>query len=105
MAKKAKTAKRPKRKASEPPITVEPGCTVELEFTDAVTKDPKTVRRLAHRAVDLLADTARDDRVAQFVSSNLSSLAEGFVIEKVTELLEEARAAGKAVPRGKASQA
>ena len=103
MAKKnkgTKRAKRTTRKASEPPVSVEPGCTVELEFTDAVSKDPETVRRLAHRVVEMLGDSGRDDRVAQFVTDNLAWLVEGFVIDKVTDLLEEARAARKAVPRG-----
>lgn len=100
MAKKTKPAKRTKRKASEPPVSVEPDCTVELEFTDAVTKEPETVRRLAHRVVEILADSGRDDRVAQFVTDNLAWLVEGFVIDKVTDLLEEARAARKEAPRG-----
>ena len=100
MAKKTKRTKRTKRKASEPPVSVEPDCTVELEFTDEVRKDPETVRRLAHRVVDMLADTGRYDSLAESVSSNLGYLADDFVVEKVTDLLEEARAAGKKVPRG-----
>ena len=100
MAKKAKPTKRAKRKASKPPVSVEPDCTVELEFTDAVTKEPETVRRLAHRVVEILADSGRDDRVAQFVTDNLAWLVEGFVIDKVTDLLEEARAARKEASGG-----
>jgi len=98
--KPAKRTKRTKRKSSKPPVSVEPDCTVELEFTDAVTKQPETVRRLAHRVVEMLAVSGRHDRVAQFVTDNLAWLVEGFVIDKVTDLLEEARAARKAVPRG-----
>ena len=94
----AKKAKRTKPKASEPPVSVEPDCTVELEFTDAVTKDPETVRSLAHRVVDLLADTGRDDRLAKSVSNNLAYLADDFVVEKVTGLLEEAIQGGEVVP-------
>ena len=97
MAKKAKVTK---SKPSEPPVSVEPDCTVELEFTDAVTKEPEMVRRLAHRVVDLLADSGRYDRLTETVSENLGCLVEGFVIDRVTDLLEESRAAGKAVPRG-----
>ncbi len=106
MAKKTRSAKRTKRskptkrRSSEPPISVEQDCTVELEFTDTVTKEPETVRRLAHRLVEMLAETGQDDRVAQFVTDNLACLVEGFVIDKVTDLLDEARRARKAVPRG-----
>ena len=100
MAKKTKQTKRAKRKASTPPVSVEPDCSVELEFTDEVRKDPETVRRLAHRVVDLLADTGRYDSLAESVTSNLGYLADDFVVEKVTELLAEARAAGKEVPSG-----
>ena len=98
--KRTKRAKRAKRKPSEPPVSVEPDCSVELEFTDAVRKDPETVRRLAHRVVDLLADTGRYDSLAKSVTTNLGYLADDFVVEKVTDLIEEARGAGKQVPRG-----
>ncbi len=106
MAKKAKPAKRPKRskrtkrKASKPPVTVELECTLELELNEALLRQPETVRRLAHRVVEILADSGRDDRVAQFVTDNLAWLVEGFVVDKVTDLIEEARTAGKAVPGG-----
>ena len=100
MAKKTKPKKRAKRKVSEPPVSVTPDCTVELEFTDAVTKESEIVRRLAHRVVDLLADTGRYDQLAESVSSNLCYLVDDFVVEKVTDLLEEARAARKEASRG-----
>ena len=98
--KRTKRSKRAKRKSSQPPVSVEPDCTVQLEFTDEVRKDPETVRRLAHRVVDLLADTGRYDSLAESVTSNLGFLADDFVVEKVTDLLEEARAAGKGVSGG-----
>ena len=60
----------------------------------------QTVRRLAHRVVDLLADTGRYDSLAESVSANRGLRADDCVGEKVTDLLEESRAPGKAVPRG-----
>ena len=98
--KRAKRTKQPKRKSSEPPVSVTPDCEVTLEFTGAFRKDPETVRRLAHRVVDMLADTGHYDALAESLSSHLGYLVDDFVVEKVTDLLEEARAAGKAVPRG-----
>ena len=98
--KPTKRAKRTKRKASKPPVTVEPYCEVHLELIDADREEPETVRRLAHRLVDMLADTGRHERLSESLSNHLAWLVDDFVIEKVTELLEEARAAGKEVPRG-----
>ena len=100
MTKKTKSTKRAKPKASKPPVYVAPRCDVHLELTDAVLEEPETIRRLAHRVVDLLADTGRDDHLAALVSNNLPWLVDGFVVEKVTDLLEEARAAEKEASRG-----
>ncbi len=103
MAKKAKRTKRAKRttrKASKPPVTVELECTLELELNEALLRQPETVRRLAHRVVDMLAETGHYKQLSQCVSFNLRWLVDGFVIDRVTGLLEEARAAGKEASRG-----
>ena len=100
MAKKTKRTKRSKRKSSRLPVTVEPDCEVTLELTDAVLKEPEMVRRLGHRVVDMLADTGRYDDLAECMSGGLGCLVDDFVIDRVMELIEEARAAGKGVPRG-----
>ena len=100
MAKKTKRTKRTKRTSSEPPVSVTPDCEVTLEFTGAFRKDRETVRRLAHRVVDMLADAGYYDVLATSLSSHLGYLVDDFVVEKVTDLLEEARAAGKEVPSG-----
>ena len=100
MAKKKNPTKRAKRKAPKPPICVEPDCTVNLEFTRAVSKEPETIRRLAHRVVEMLAESDRAERLSEFVTDNLAILVNGIVIEKVTALITEARAAAKAVARG-----
>ncbi len=100
MAKKAKRSKPTKRKASKPPVCVETDCEPQFELTDAVGKEPETVRRLAHRAVDLLADAGHYERLGQSVSIHLGYLVDSFVIEKITDLIEEARGAGKEASRG-----
>ena len=100
MAKKAKTAKRAKRKVSKPPISLEPECPLELTLSDAILKEPETVRRLAHRVVDLLADSGHYKHLSQNVSINLGSLVDGFVIDRITRLIEEARAVPKEASRG-----
>ncbi len=100
MAKKSKPTKRAKRKAPKPPISVEPDCTMNLEFTRAVSNEPETVRRLAHRVVEMLAESDRAERLSEFVTDNLAALVDGIVVEKITALITEARAAAKAVPHG-----
>lgn len=103
MAKKAKRAnvvKRAKRRKPKPPVIVEPECAVELVLTDAVVRQPETVRRLAHRVVDLLADAGLHKRLRESVSISLSWLVDGFVIDRITDFIEESRAAGKEAPRG-----
>lgn len=100
MAKKPKRTKRVKRKVSKPPISLEPECPLELALSDAILKEPETVRRLAHCVVDLLADSGNYKHLSQSVSINLGSLVDGFVIDRITGLIEEARAARKEAPRG-----
>ena len=103
MAKKAKRgngSKRVKRKKPRPPVIVEPECAVEIVLTDAVVRQPETVRRLAHRVVDLLADAGLYKHLSRTVEGNLSRLVDGFVIDRITDFIEEARAAGKEAPRG-----
>ena len=100
MAKKTKQTKRAKRKSSKPLVTVEPDCEAQFELTDAVSKEPETVRRLAHRAVDLLADAGHYERLGQSVSIHLGYLVDSFVIEKITDLIADARAAGRESSRG-----
>ena len=100
MAKKTKRTKQAKRKSSTPPVYVAPDCDVRFTFTAAVLEEPETVRRLAHRLVDLLADTRRYQQLSESVTENLACLVDDLVIDKVTDLLEEARAAGKEASRG-----
>ena len=69
-------------------------------LTDAVLKEPEMVRRLGHRVVEMLADTGRYDDLTECISDGLGFLVDDFVIDRVMELLEEARTAGKEVPRG-----
>ena len=55
---------------------------------------------MAHRVVDMLADSGHYKHLSESVSFNLRWLVDGFVIDRVTGLLEEARAAGKGASGG-----
>ncbi len=92
--------KKTKRKKLEPWVTLEDGCAVELRFSDRLEEEPETLRRLAHRTVDLLVDAGHYDWLSGSVAIDLGRLADEIVAERVTELIHEGRAEGKAAPRG-----
>ena len=92
-------AKRAKRKAPVPLVTVDPQRTVEIHFSPELQKEPETIRRLAHRVVDLLADSGRYASLADGMPSDLACIADDVVVKNVTDLIREARAPRKAVPR------
>ena len=96
MAKK----KRAKGKTLEPMVVIDQECALELRFSRKLEKEPETLRRLAHLVVDLMADSGRHNWLADSVAGNLVCLADDVVIKNVTDLIGEARAAGKAVARG-----
>ena len=100
MAKKAKRTKRAKRKAPIPLVHVDQQCDVSVRLTGGVGDEPETIRQLAHRVVDVLADNGLNEQLERSVSNNLVWMVDGFVIDGVTALIHEARAARKEVPRG-----
>jgi len=63
-------------------------------------EDRETIRWLAHRVVDLLADSGDYDLLSQSISHNLFWMLDDFVVKNVTDLIHEARAARKEVPGG-----
>ena len=93
-------AKRAKRKAPAPMVTVEAECALDIQFSPELQDDPETIRRLAHRVVDLLADSGRYVLLADGVASGLACIADDDVVKNVTDLIREARAPRKAVSRG-----
>ncbi len=106
MAKKAKPKKRAKRskpakrKALESLVHVDSQCDVSVRLTGGVGDEPETIRRLAHRLVDVMADNGLHDKLEQSVSNNLVWMVDDFVIDGVTALIHEARAARKEARRG-----
>ena len=100
MAKESKPTKRSKRKASESLVHVDQQCDVSVRLTGGVGDEPETIRRLAHRVVDVLADNGLNDKLEQSVSLNLAWMVDEFVIDGVTALIHEARAARKEASRG-----
>ncbi len=100
MAKKGKIKRTKKRTQREPLVVVDPVGTLEMRFSDELRKEPETLRRLAHRVVDLLVDSGRYEWLADSVAGNLVWIADVVVVNYVTDLIREARAGGKAVDHG-----
>ena len=96
----AKKKKRTKRKKLEPLVTLEDGCAVELRLSERLQDEPETLRRLAHRTVDLLVDAGHYDWLSGSVAIDLGQLADEMVAKRVTELIHEVRAEGKEAARG-----
>ena len=92
-------AKRAKREAPVPLVVLDPECSLEIDFSPELQKEPETIRRLAHRVVDLLADSGRYVLLADCVASELVSIADDVVVKNLNDLIREARAPRKAVPR------
>jgi hypothetical protein len=100
MAKKAKIKRTKKRKQREPLVFLEPECALTLRLSRELQKEPETLRRLAHRVVDLVADSGRYDWLAGSVTGDLVCICDDIVLKNLSDLIREARADGKAVSRG-----
>ncbi len=102
MAKKkqAKRAKGTKRKAADPLVEMVPEYSTTIHLTRQLLKEPETVRRLAHRVVDILADSGRHAWLADTVASDLVCFADDVIVSSVSDLIREARAPGKEASRG-----
>ncbi len=79
-------------------VTVGADC--EVKLPDWVRKDARTLRWLHHRVVDLLASHDHTDLMIQDVEDRLAVMCSDMVDDTVNDLIREARAARKAVPRG-----
>ena len=99
MAKKTKPRKRAKRKAFRAVIPIVFGDDGEFEFADAVLKEAETVRRLAHRAVDLVVDCGCHKMLCAYVDERLAYVTRDQGMKNMTEFIEEACAEHKEVPR------
>ena len=102
MAKKkqAKRAKRTKRKAADPLVEMVPEYSTTIRLTRELLKEPETVRRLAHRVVDILADSGHHAWLADTLAGELVCIADDVVVKNLTDLIREARSPGKEVARG-----
>ncbi len=92
--------KKTKRKNPEPLVFLDGGCAMELSLSSRLEKEPETLRRLAHRAVDLVADAGHYHWLSKSVAGNLADVADDLVVKHMTELVHEVRAEGKEAARG-----
>ncbi len=100
MAKKTKPTKQTRPKAFEPPWEAFPESDKRYEFTDAVRRDPEAVRRLAHRAVDLVVDCGGYKLLCAAVDDNLAYITREQYIKNLSDFFEEASAEQKEATDG-----
>lgn len=97
MAKQSKSKKRtkggsqrkqpPEPKRIESPFAEEPDCELRFTFADAIAKDPESVRRLAHYAVDYFVDDGCHEVLCAVVAECLAFIARHQLTKKVTEFV------------------
>ncbi len=92
--------KKTKRKKLEPWVTMDDGYSLDLRFARRLEKEPETLRRLAHRTMDLLMDAGHHRWLSETLAIDLGRLADEIVVNHMTELIHEVRAQGKGVTRG-----
>ncbi len=90
--------KKTERKKPDPWVTVDDGYSVEFRFARRLEDEPETLRRLAHRAVDLLMDAGHHEWLSGTVAMDLSRLADELVVDHMTKLINDVRAEGKRAP-------
>ena len=82
-------AKRAKPKARAPLVVCRYGEFVIVYFSREVIEDGETLRRLAHRVVDLLVDNGRDKWLHEYVAESLAHVARDRAIKDATALVHE----------------
>ena len=92
-------AKAAKRTAPATLVVLEPECVLAVWFTGEFA-EPETLRPLAHLVVDILADSARHEALADTLAGDLAAIAEFLVIKNIADLVQEARAEAKAARHG-----
>ena len=90
--------KKTKRRKPEPWVTVNDGYSVQFTFSDRLEKEPETLRRLAHRTMDLLIDAGHAHWLAGSLAVDLAHVADDLVVNHMTKLIHEAHAEGKRAP-------
>lgn len=69
-------------------------------FSREITAKRETLRRLAHRVVDLAIDSGRHEWLRAEVDFGFAQIARDGVVKMVTDFVDEARAARMEVTRG-----
>ena len=82
-------AKRVGRKGPAPLVACELSEFMWVYFSREVIEERETLRRLAHRAIDLAVDSGRDKWLHECVAESLAYIARDDVVKKVTDLVRE----------------
>ena len=82
-------AKRSRRKAPATPDILVCECPMFIHFSREVIAEREMMRRLAHRAVDLVIDSGRHYMLGLEVAFSLSFIARDHVTDMVTDLVHD----------------
>ena len=82
-------AKRAKPKARAPLVVCRYGEFVIVYFSREVIEDGETLRRLAHRVVDLRVDNGRDEWLHECVARSLAHVARERATKAATAFVQE----------------
>ena len=82
-------AKAAGRKGPAPPVTCVFGEFMWVYFSREVIQERETLRRLAHRAIDMAVDSGQDDWLHECVAESLAYIARDDVVKKVTDFVHE----------------
>ena len=93
-------AKAAKPKARAPLVTCEVDPPMFVYFSREVLAERETIRRLAHRIVDMAVDSGSHEWLGAEVAYSLADIARDQVINMVTDLIHEVRAEGKEARHG-----
>ena len=100
MTRKSKPMERAKPKTTELPVSVKPDDEGRRKSIDPVLEQAETVRRLAHRAVDLIVDSGCHKLLSASAVDSLAFITWNEDVKNITDFVQRASAEQKEASDG-----